>query len=141
MQHDDNEGKAIYTKDELLSRIRTSLGGRAAEMVYYGEKDGVTTGASGDLVSATNMARHLICAYGMDEKFGLAVIDQQAARAGELSLDVREAVNAILSEEMQKAVKAVEENKAAIDALVEKLLSENHLTGDVIRSIFENRTK
>lgn len=137
MQHADNEKKGIYTKDELLAKIRTSLGGRAAEIVYYGEKDGISTGASGDLVSATNTARHIICTYGMDEKFGLAVIDQQAARSGELSAEVREAVNKILADEMQNAVKLIEENKSAIDALVERLLSENHLTGNAIKEIFE----
>ena len=73
----------------------------------------------------------------MDEKFGLAVIDQQAARSGELSAEVREAVNKILADEMHNAVKLIEENRSAIDALVEKLLSENHLTGDAIKEIFE----
>lgn len=137
MQHNDNEGKAIYTKDELLAKIRTSLGGRAAEIVFYGDKDGISTGASGDLVSATNTARHIICTYGMDENFGLAVIDQQAARNSELSGEVRDAVNKILSDEMKNAIKLIEENKQAIEALVQRLLSNNHLTGSEIKDIFE----
>ena len=137
MQHADSEDKGVYTKDELLAKIRTSLGGRAAEIVYYGEKDGISTGASGDLWSATNIARHIICTYGMDEKFGLAVIDQQTARAGELSPEVREAVNNILYNEMHNAIKLIEENKLAIDSLVERLISENHLTGNEIKEIFE----
>ncbi len=136
MQHDDNEGKAIYTKDELLSKIRTSLGGRAAEIVYYGEKDGVSTGASGDLVSATNMARSIICTYGMDEEFGLAVIDQPSSRSGAIDSKVREAVNKILADEMHNAIKLIEENRRSIDALVERLMSENHLTGDEIKAVF-----
>lgn len=48
MQHDSTEKKTIYTKDELLSRIRVALGGRAAEIVCYGECGGVSTGASGE---------------------------------------------------------------------------------------------
>lgn len=140
MQHDDDDGKAIYTKDELLAKIRTSLGGRASEIVYYGDKDGISTGASGDLVSATNTARHIICTYGMDENFGLAVIDQQAARTGELSGEVRKEVNKILSDEMRTAIKLIEENKPAIDTLVEQLLVNNHLTGDEIKDIFEKNT-
>lgn len=141
MQHDDNEGKAIYTKDELLAKIRTSLGGRAAEIVYYGEKDGNSTGAGGDLVSATNTAQHIICTYGMDENFGLAVIDQQAAKNSKLSGEIRVAVNKILSNEMKNAIKLIEENRFLIDALVEKLLSDNHLTGDEIKSVFEMNKK
>ncbi len=137
MQHGDNEGKAIYTKDELLSRIRTSLGGRAAELVYYGEREGLSTGASGDLASATEMARQLICSYGMDETIGLAVIGPQEAATGELAGEVRRAVNAILSEEMGKAARLIEENRASIDKLVERLLSENHLTGEEIAEVFQ----
>ncbi len=136
MRHDDQEGKMLYTKEELLAMIRTALGGRAAEIVYYGEKDGVSTGASSDLASATNLARQIICTYGMDEAFGLAVIDQQAAREGELSLKVRDAVNRILDREMKKAVSLIAANRPLIDALVEKLLSENHLYGEEIVRVF-----
>lgn len=139
MQHSDHEDKGIYTKEELLAKIRTSLGGRAAEIVYYGEKDGISTGASGDLVSATNTARHIICTYGMDEKFGLAVIDPQAAQMGELSAQVREAVNKILADEMHNAIALIEQNRALIDSLVERLLSENHLPGDEIEKIFKGQ--
>lgn len=137
MQHSDNEGKAIYTKDELLAKIRTSLGGRAAEIVYYGTVDGVSTGAGGDLISATNIAQQIVCNYGMDEDFGLAVIDSQSARMGDISSVVRVAVNKILSEEMKKAIALIQGNKDAIDSLVDVLLAKNHLTGDEIRMIFE----
>ena len=61
MRHGDREEKCLYTKDELLANIRTSLGGRAAELLYYGPKEGVSTGASGDLASATRTAQHIIC--------------------------------------------------------------------------------
>lgn len=140
MQHDDNDGKQLLTKDDLLAKIRISLGGRAAEIVYYGEKDGISTGASGDLESATNIARHIICTYGMDEDFGLAVIDQQVARCSELSVEVRKEVNKILSEEMKNAIKLIEDNKPAIDALVDRLLVNNHLSGDEIKDILEKNT-
>ena len=104
--------------------------------MYYGDKDGVTTGAGGDLVTATNLARQIICTYGMDEKFGLAVIDAKDAR-GELAREVREAVNGILSAELENAKRLISENRAAIDAMVDRLLSENHLTAEQIRAIFE----
>ena len=47
MQYADSDGKELYTKEELLGKIRTSLGGRAAEVVCYGEEGGLSTGASG----------------------------------------------------------------------------------------------
>ncbi len=140
MQHGDTENKGTYTRKDLLDLIRTSLAGRAAEIVYYGRENGLTTGASGDLASATRRARNMICYYGMDEKFGLAVIDEQAARTGELADEVRAAVNKILSEEMERTIAILTENKAAVDALVEALLTKNHLSGDEIDAIFKAAT-
>ena len=129
MQHADQEGKAIFTKDELLAKIRTSLGGRAAEIVYYGEKDGVSTGASGDLVSATRMAQRIICAYGMDETFGLAAMPVETDA---MTPEVRTAVNRILGEQMRDAIQTISENRDKIDALVARLMEKNHLTGPEI---------
>lgn len=132
MQHSENEGKAIYTKDELLARIRTALGGRAAEIVYYGDKDGISTGASGDLASATNIARQIVCSYGMDEDFGLAVVSSGSAENGAMSQEVRQCVNRILKEQMQEAIRLISENRCRIDALVDALMVKNHLNGDEI---------
>lgn len=141
MQHGDHEGKAIYTREELLSRIRTSLGGRAAEIVYYGPEDGISTGASGDLSNATATAQRIICSYGMDENFGLAVVDQQAARVGELSSEVRIAVNQILSREMENAVRILKENREAVDRLVNALIAKNQLTqNEIIAVLGESRS-
>ncbi len=124
MQHAKQEGKAIYTKDELLSHIRTALGGRAAEIVYYGERDGISTGASGDLESATNVARQIVCTYGMDDEFGLAVLN-----ATSMSDEARASVNRILRGQMDEAIRLISENKDKIDSLVEELMAKNHLNG------------
>ncbi len=138
MQHADNEGKATYTKDDLLALIRTSLGGRAAEIVFYGERDGVSTGASADLRKATGIAQEIVCAYGMDEKFGLAVVPYEAAQSGALSCEVREAVKAILDEQMKEAIRIISENKDKVDALVSELMAKNHLNGPEIEQVLRN---
>ncbi len=137
MQHADNEGKALYLKDELLSRIRVSLGGRAAELVYYGEKDGISTGASGDLANATNLARSILCSYGMDDEFGPAVISKQD-ESGTLSAEVRGGINRILRTQMAEATRVISENKSRIDALVSVLMEKNHLIGTEIDEILKN---
>ncbi len=138
MQSSSQEGKALYTKDELLARIRTSLGGRAAELVYYGENDGISTGAGGDLASATNTARNIICTYGMDDSFGLAVLGSHTAMGSELTSEIADAVNKILSEQLKQSIALISENRSKIDALVEVLLVRNHLTGAEIEEIFKN---
>ena len=135
MQHDDNEGKAIHTRRELLERLRTSMGGRAAEIVYYGEEEGLSSGASGDLRNATHIARSILCSYGMDREFGLSYVDQQTAKEGGLSERIHAAVNKILEEELRNAVRLISEHRAAIDALVQELMVRNHMSGPEIDAI------
>lgn len=135
MQHGDTEEKAIFTKDELLARIRTSLGGRAAEIVCYGERDGVSTGASGDFLSATHTARQIVCTYGMDDDFGLAVIPADVAVSGPMSPEVRTAVNRILRQQMDEAVRLLSENKDKLELLVKALLEKNSLGGKEIEKL------
>ena len=124
---------------QRVDQIRTSLGGRASEIVYYGTEAGVSTGASGDLASATELAGHIICTYGMDEEFGLSVV--QKPGEGELSPVIRDAVNDILAREMKEAIRLIEENRPAIDALVDELLKKTHLTGGEIGTVLEANAK
>lgn len=135
MQHAEQEGKAIYTKDELLAKIRTSLGGRAAEIVYYGENDGISSGASGDLDSATYTAKRIVCTYGMDESVGLASTDIDDAS---MSAEARAAVGCILREQMEETIRIVSENRNKIDALVGELMVKNHLSGAEIEKIMKD---
>ena len=137
MQRGDNEDKAIYTKEELLAQIRTSLGGRASEIVYYGAKDGVSSGAAGDLRSATAIARSLVCSDGMDEDFGLTVVDPASLADTGLESEIRSAVNKILSQEMKNAISLVESERELVDRLVDELIAKNHLTGVELEKLFD----
>lgn len=138
MQHESKEDKALYTKNELLARIRTALGGRAAEIVYYGNEDGISTGASGDLESATRLAEALVCYYGMDDDFGLAVMDIHSAVNSDACAKARTIVNDILSKQLLEAVSVISKNKNKIDAMVNTLMVKNHLNGNEIEQIFKD---
>lgn len=136
MQHDSTEKKTIYTKDELLSRIRVALGGRAAEIVCYGECGGVSTGASGDLVSATAIAERIVCSYGMVDECGLAVSDPRTLRSGDVAKEVRKAVNKLLSEQMSQAIAEIRANKDMLDVLSNELMQKSHLSANEISELF-----
>lgn len=138
MQHDDNENKAIYTRSELLDRITTALGGRAAEMVYYGDEEGVSTGASGDLINATSTAKRMVCTYGMDGDTGLAVVNDLSGSMGE---KVNDRVNAILKEQMAQAVKIISANKDKMDSLVSELMEKNHMGAKEIEAVLGGNKK
>lgn len=61
------EDKHYWTKAQLISEITMMLGGRVSEEINLGE---VTTGAQNDLEMATQMARKMVCQFGMSEKLG-----------------------------------------------------------------------
>lgn len=129
MKHGDNEDKGIYTRDDILAEIRTSLGGRAAEIVCYGENDGISTGAASDLAHATALATGLVCRYGMYDDFGLAVFNSTD------SPEVRAIVNKILREQMSESIRILTENRVKLDVLVSELLSKNSLAEEEIVQI------
>ena len=128
MEHSAEESGPLMTKRELLNRIRTALGGRAAELVYYGEEEGLSTGASGDLRSATRIATAMIQSYGMDSDYGLFVGETDPANNSE----VREKIRSILASELDKAKESITANRARMDRLVSQLLKKNKLTANEI---------
>ncbi len=132
-----SENKGIMTKKDLLARICISLGGRAAEMVFYGDEDGISTGASGDLRSATSVAEKLICSYGMDNSLGLGFISPEAIHTGPMALEIRKAVCDTLERELKNAVKKISDNREAVSCFAESLMDKTHMTGEEITKVFE----
>jgi ATP-dependent metalloprotease FtsH len=138
MEHADDENSPLKTKEQLIGRVRTALGGRAAEIVYYGDKDGVSSGASGDLQSATRIIRTMICAYGMDEEIGMAALSEEEATKGPLAEKITLRISGIIKEELKQTIRIISEGKTLIDRLVEQLLEKNKLTREEMEVIFHS---
>lgn len=135
MEHSEEELKKPHkTRQDMLDLIRCSLGGRAAEMVYYGDERGITVGACSDLRKATDIAISMITELGMDEEFGLAAIPVQPQ---EISKDLRKRVNDILKSELQKAIDEIKNHSEKFEELVEALMEKRRLTADMIKKILE----
>ena len=134
MEHSSVEMAPLSTREELIHRVRTSLGGRAAEIVYYGEEGGISTGASGDLENATRTAAAMLCVYGMDDGFGLAAMDLREALKDP---DVRKKINDILSQEMKNTIGIIRDNRSRIDRMVDALMKKNKLTGPEIEALLK----
>lgn len=133
------------TREELLARIRTCLGGRGAELLYYGKDSGLTTGAYTDLVHATQIARQLICHYGMYDEFGLLATPELLKHAEAIGspvyLKVNKAANKILSQEMEKTMKSLEENQKYLDQVASALLERNRLCRQDLEQILPQNPK
>ena len=137
------EEKYLMTKDELMARLVTLLGGRAAEEIVF---DTVTTGASNDIEKATQMARAMITQYGMSEKFGLMSLETVESKYldGSARLNCSDETAAIIDEEVKKllkecfeeAKKLLSENRDVLDEIAKFLYEKETITGKEFMQIF-----
>ena len=131
------EEKFLSTADELMTELRTLVGGRAAEQVVFGIK---TTGASNDIQRATALARNMITQYGMSEKFGLMALAsvQNQFLEGQAYMDcaqetaalVDQEVKALLDKAYADAKQILTDNRSLLDEISEFLLTKETITGD-----------
>lgn len=121
-----------FTKKYLLARIAVALGGRASEKLVYNE---MTNGAAEDLKQITNIARKMVCQWGMSEKLGPATFNQGEEHpflGRELSQNrdfsevtariIDEEVRRIILEQEQRAVDLLTYNRDKLDTLATALL-------------------
>ena len=138
MQYANSENTPSRTKGELLGRIRTSLAGRAAEQVFFQEKEAINTGASSDLEHATDYAFQILCTYGMADR--LVVLNRQEVLSSPLASDYIKKVNDILTEEYKNTIAIIEEGKDKIREIADVLLKENRLTGAQFEALMEGKS-
>ena len=131
------EEKFLSTKDELLIELKSLLGGRAAESVAF---DTMTTGAANDIQRATALARNMVALYGMSEELGLmapAVIQNQYLDgqahmdcSNETAAKVDAAVQKLVNQCYDQAVRMLTDNRQLLDDISEYLLSKETITGE-----------
>ena len=131
------EGKGVYTKKELLRQIAVSLGGRAAELVYYGEEEGLSTGPSSDLETATAIARKMICNYGMYNEIAVGIVMQNEV-SETVSQSIEQKVNAIIQEQLNLSVAIIKENADKMAQLVDTLMEKTHLNKQEIQEVLND---
>jgi cell division protease FtsH len=136
-----------YRKKELLDSITMTMAGRIAEEIISGD---VSTGAGGDIQQATNMARAMVCQYGMSEKLGMVqyVEDDEfflgrdmmrrktysEATAQQIDAEVRD----IITSCYQRAQQAINDHRDKLEIIANALLEYETLDGvqvsDIVRT-------
>ncbi len=130
------DGSFVETKARLLATIRECLAGRAAEILHYGEKDGVSTGCSDDLRQATEIAKAIVCKYGMDGE--IFVVSDEDLKNPYYAQMIHEKVVGILNDQMELTSDQISRNRKAIEKLAEALLEKNQLNRDDIDDIMDD---
>ena len=131
------EEKFLNTSEELMTELRTLVGGRAAEAVVFGVK---TTGAANDIQRATALARNMIAQYGMSEALGLmapATVQNQYLDS-QAYMDCSQDTAALVDREVQKllekayndAKQILTDNRELLNEISEYLLTKETITGD-----------
>lgn len=141
MQVDENE-RVLMSKDEIISKITTFTGGRAAEELVF---NSVTSGASNDIEQATKLARAMITRFGMNSKFDMVALetisnqylggDASLACSPETATQIDQAVIETVRAAHQRAVEILRENYDKLNELALYLLEKETITGEEFMNI------
>ncbi|MCI6446610.1 MAG: ATP-dependent zinc metalloprotease FtsH [Subdoligranulum sp.] len=136
MQVEDGD-HTLMTKEEILAKIATMTGGRAAEEVVF---NSITTGASNDIEQATKMARAMITRYGMTDDFDMVALEtvNNAYLGGDASLACSERTAATVDDKVvevvkrqhEKAKQMLIENRGKLDEIAKYLYEKETITGE-----------
>jgi cell division protease FtsH len=143
--------KHTYPKDYLLNNICILMGGRAAEEIVLNMK---TTGAGNDIERATDLARKMVCDYGMSDKLGPLSfgkkeeqiflgreISQHRDYSEETAMKIDQEVRDIVTGSYNKTRKLIEDNLATLHAMANALLEKETLEGHDIDAIIASSSK
>ena len=140
------EDQTLVSRSQLLARIVTTLGGRVAEQVVFGDPE-VTTGASNDLQQVTNIARQMVTRYGMSNIGPIALEDdnnQQMFLGGESNEAIADRIDTEVSKIINHceeiATEIIQDNRVVIDLIVERLLDEETIDGSEFRQLVSKYT-
>jgi len=146
------EDQNLISRSELLARIITTLGGRAAEQVIFGTPE-VTTGASSDLQQVTNLARQMVTRFGMSNIGPIALEDQNTGQvflgggmvtgndlANNNADRIDKEVRKIITYCENKAIEIILDNRIAIDLIVDRLMEVETMDGPEFRKLLSEYT-
>jgi len=137
------EDRTLQSRSFFLAEIPVALGGRVAEEIVFGD---ITTGAHNDLQKVTQIARQMVCRFGMSEKLGPMTFgkDNSMVFLGRDLMEERNyseetarlidnEVKRIIEEGYAKAQKILTENREKLELLAKMLLEKETLDADEIR--------
>jgi cell division protease FtsH len=143
------EDRYLLTKAELEDKVAVMLGGRAAELIEFHT---ISTGASDDIMRATELARRMVVEFGMSPKLGsvryagqqLQYLGQSAEDESQLSPETRQVIDVevqrIVTEQYERAQKLLTEHQDALGILAKQLLEQETVDGSAIKNALASQS-
>jgi len=139
------EDRYLYTRDYLEKKLSILLAGREAEKIVFGD---ISTGAVDDLKKANEIARRMVCEWGMSEKLGPMVSDYQNENvflgrdfvvkkpiSEELAKMIDDEVKEIIKKAEERAREIIEKHRDKLDKLAKTLLEKETIMGEEVKEI------
>jgi cell division protease FtsH len=146
MPEEDRYG---LSKEQIIAQIQHAMGGRAAEELVFGR---FTTGAANDLKQATNLARRMVCSYGMSEKIGPVSFSdddhdvflgrdfvQRREYSGQKAKEIDEEISSILGAQYDTAKDLLTQHRDILDRISEALLERETLEAEELKLLMANK--
>ncbi len=142
------EERNFQTKKELLDKVTSLLGGRAAEETFL---DDISTGAHNDMERSTQLVRAMVTEYGMSDKLGPLTLGQkhdeqvflgrdisrQRNYSEEVAAEIDQEVSSIINKCYRKALKLLKDNTAKVERIVRALKDRETLNAEQIKRLME----
>ncbi len=144
------ENKSYMSKKEMLDRIVHGMGGRAAEELCL---DDISTGASGDIQQATELARQMVMRYGMSEKLGPILFGtgreevflgrdftaESKTYSEKVAATIDEEIKRIIDEQYARAKAILQDNLPQLHTIAGQLMLHEKITGDQFRALLDGK--
>jgi len=141
------DDRHTYSKEYLWSQIAVLMGGRAAEEIFLNH---MTTGAGNDIERATDLARKMVCEWGMSEKMGPLTFGQKEEQiflgkefarhkdySEQTAMSIDSEIRDIVTKNYSTAKRIIEENRATVERMAEALLERETLNASEIETLIE----
>ena len=143
------DDRHTYSKEFLIGQIAVLMGGRAAEEIFL---EHMTTGAGNDIERATDVARKMVCEWGMSERLGPLTFGQKEEQiflgkefarhkdySEETARQIDSEIRRIVNENYEKARKIIKDHKDTMTHIAEALLERETLDAGEIEALIEGR--
>jgi cell division protease FtsH len=139
------EDKRYHAKKELLGNVAVLLGGRVSEELFFGD---ITTGAGHDIETATQLARQMVCDFGMSDKLGNITLGrshgpvflgrdivEEKNYSDDTARIIDEEVKLIVDNAYLRAKQIVSDNSGKLKTLAGALIEKEVLSGEQVKSM------